>query len=704
MRIPSTLFVLLAFALPAFAQPKPAVAPPSYPRGEAMIEAYFRAQVKDISEKCLTDLTTKAAWDARRGELRNQFFDMMGLWPIPAKTDLKTTVTGIVEGDGFAVEKVVFQSRPGLYVTGNLYRPKAAGKYPAILYVCGHGNVVENGVSYGSKVFYQYHPAWFAKHGYVCLILDTLELAEIPGDHHGTSRRGMWWWQSRGYTPAGVELWNGIRALDYLQSRADVDPEKLGLTGRSGGGATSWWIAAADDRVKAVVPVAGIADLDAQLNEGVAERYKKGVITGHCDCMFPVNTYRWDFAMIVALIAPRPLLLGNSDLDDIFPVPGYRRIAEKVRKVYALYGADEKFDLLETAGPHKDTPELRVGINRWMNRWLKDDAKTAVVDEIPAKLTPQQLKVLDKIPDGALNATIHETFVKVADFPALDAVTKASWAGQRDRLQAGLTERVFAGWPKGVPAVKPTPAADVTADGVRLQAWDFVSEPGIELRLFVMSPIDGGKPEKLILSVLDEPGWAKWCKDLGPDFAAALQVSKAIQRDDAQFAQNRTAMKTQKVQFAAIAPRGIGPTQWADAGSGPDVQIRRRFALIGQTLDGQRVWDVRRAIAALPVAEVKTPITIQGDGEAAGLALYAGLYEPTVTAFDLWHLPASHRTGPTLLNVLKVLDLPQAVALALPRPVTLHVAGSADRAAWDWPDRVQTALGEKSLAIRVFGE
>ena len=141
------------------------------------------------------------------------------------------------------VENLHFQSQPGLYVTGNLYRPKKIeGKLPAILYLCGHGGVKKDGVSYGNKVHYQHHGAWFARHGYVCLTIDSLQLGEIEGIHHGTYQYDMWWWLNRGYTPAGVEAWNCIRALDYLQSRADVDPEKLGVTGRSGGGAYSWWI------------------------------------------------------------------------------------------------------------------------------------------------------------------------------------------------------------------------------------------------------------------------------------------------------------------------------------------------------------------------------------------------------------------------------------------------------------------------------
>src|SRR4029079_5406360 len=195
------------------AQP-PAPAPRAvnpYARGEKMLDAYLQDQVKRIDANCLTNLTTKEAWEKRRPELKRQFLDMMGLDPLPPKTDLKATITGTVEGEGYTVEKLHFQSMPGLYVTANFYLPKERGamKLPTILYVCGHGNVVENGVSYGSKVSYQYHPAWFATHGYACLILDTLQLGEIQGLHHGTYREKMWWWQARGYTPAGVELWNG---------------------------------------------------------------------------------------------------------------------------------------------------------------------------------------------------------------------------------------------------------------------------------------------------------------------------------------------------------------------------------------------------------------------------------------------------------------------------------------------------------------
>src|SRR5439155_1072926 len=228
-------------------------APPAWGQksGDPMTEAYLKDQVRRLSDKVLDGATTGQEWKARRPRLQREYLDMLGLWPLPEKTPLHATVTGTLERDGLVIEKLHFQSRPGLYVTGNLYRPKEPqGKLPTILYVCGHSGRGRD----GNKTAFQEHGLWFASNGYVCLILDTLQLGEIPGIHHGTYREGRWWWQARGYTPAGVECWNGVRALDYLVSRPDVDPGRLGVTGISGGGAATFWIAAADERVKAAVP------------------------------------------------------------------------------------------------------------------------------------------------------------------------------------------------------------------------------------------------------------------------------------------------------------------------------------------------------------------------------------------------------------------------------------------------------------------
>ncbi|MEA1950758.1 MAG: prolyl oligopeptidase family serine peptidase, partial [Planctomycetota bacterium] len=280
----------------------PAAEKPKTSRGDQLVAAYFKAETARLAADCLADVKTLDDWKAKKGVYRRQLLEMLGLDPMPERTDLKAAVTGTVESDGFNVENVHFQSRPGLYVTGNLYLPKGLAKpAPAILYVCGHGGEKKDGISFGNKTHYRHHGCWFARNGYVCLMIDTLQLGEIEGIHHGTYREKMWWWNNRGYTPAGVEAWNCVRALDYLETRKEVDPRRMGVTGRSGGGAYSWWITAIDDRIKAAAPVAGITDLENYVVDGCVE--------GHCDCMFMVNTYRWDYPLLAALAAPRPLLL-----------------------------------------------------------------------------------------------------------------------------------------------------------------------------------------------------------------------------------------------------------------------------------------------------------------------------------------------------------------------------------------------------------
>ncbi len=656
-------------------------------RGDKMLDAYFRRQTQQIADAYLADVKTKADWERQRPELRRQFLDMMGLWPLPPRTDLKPVVTGTIDTEHFTIEKLHFQSIPGLYVTANLYVPKKAKlPAPAVLYVCGHSPTIVDKVSYGTKVAYQHHPAWLAEHGYVCLIVDTLESGEILGEHHGTYSKGMWWWQTLGYTPAGVELWNAIRALDYLETRKEVDAQRIGVTGRSGGGATSWWVGAADDRVKCIIPVAGIADLRAHVVEGVADRYKKGVISGHCDCMYFVNTYRWDFPTVAALCAPRPLMLGNSDADNIFPVPGYRRLYDKARRIYDLYGASDKFVLLETKGPHKDTPELRRGAFAWLNRWLKDE-KGEVTEREYTRLEPQKLKVLDQAPADAINATVQETFIKPAaiEVPQDAAKVPAWWKSRSAELKKELLAKCFRGWPQQAPPLRVKPAGEVTHDGLRLRAFDFTSEEAVDLRLWLLTAEMVDRPALVVLTAVDEAGWQEWTTELGPRFQEILQLSTIPGLDGPKFADTKKVLAANKWAFATLAPRGVGPTRYAEAGKPADVHIKRRFALLGQTLDGQRVWDVRRGLAVLRgVDDLKgVPLWLQGKGDMAGVVLYAAIFEPDVARVDLWHLPPSHRQGPTFLNVRRVLDTPQALALVFPRKVVLYEKDAATAKAWD---------------------
>src|SRR5581483_2321829 len=222
------------------------------------IRKYLAVQAAELERELLPGIQSAADFEKARPTLREEYLDMLGLKPLPERTPLKAAITGRLERDGYTVEKLHFQSRPGLYVTANLYLPRPAqGRYPAILYQCGHYNQMKRD---GNKAAAdcQSHAIWFANHGYVTLVVDTLELGEIAAMHRGLLQHNRWWWYSAGYTPAGVECWNAVRALDYLVSRPEVDPDRLGATGISGGGIGTFWVAAADERVKAAAPVSGI--------------------------------------------------------------------------------------------------------------------------------------------------------------------------------------------------------------------------------------------------------------------------------------------------------------------------------------------------------------------------------------------------------------------------------------------------------------
>ncbi len=664
---------------------------PDTRRGDDMLQKYFAARTRELAEDCLTDVKTLEDWTSKRAAYHQQLLEMLGLDPLPERTPLMAEVTGKIDHDDFTVEKVYFQSRPGLYVTGNLYIPKGLTKpAPTILYVCGHSQVVKDGVSLGGKTHYQHHACWFARHGYVCLVIDTLQLGEIQGIHHGTYRYDMWWWLARGYTPAGVEAWNCIRALDYLQTRKEVDGERIGVTGRSGGGAYSWWIAALDERIKAAVPVAGITDLENHVIDGAVE--------GHCDCMFMLNTYRWDYAQVAAMVAPRPLLIANTDKDGIFPLEGIERVHQKVRHIYRLYGADKKFGLQISEGPHWDVAELQVAAFRWFNRFLKE-VDTPIEDAAKRMFEPEQLKVLASLPADQQNTTIHETFVPVAKAEVPESASQ--WGSQRDGWLARLKDRCFRAWPDKPGDLDVKEVFSVDRDGMRFSAYDFTSQEAIRLRLYLARRNSDERDELVVLNVLDEEGWSKWLAMMRAGFAEELKEEQSGEADPAAFDQTAKMFKAFKWAMAYMAPRGVGPTAF-DASKKKQVQNRRRFMLLGESLDGMQVWDARRAaqtLSALPQMK-DVPLWMQGERQAAGMALYAALFEPQVKRLDLWRLPASHREGPYFLNVLRFLDTPQAVAMAAERTqVRLYDVEKAD---WQFASDTAAKLGwnAKQLQFR----
>jgi len=609
---------------------------------------FFEDEVSRIERASeLTRYATLKDWEADRPVLRQQLFDMLGLAPLPEKTPLIPVVTGTVEHPEFVVERLHFQSLPGLYVTGNLYRPKVqTGPLPAILYVCGHGRVKQDGVSLGNKTHYQHHGGWFARNGYVCLTIDTLQLGEIEGIHHGTNNLNRWWWNSRGYTPAGVEAWNCIRALDYLESRPEVDAGKLGVTGRSGGGAYSWWIAALDDRIQCAVPVAGITSMRTHVIDGCIE--------GHCDCMYMLNFHRWDFALVAALVAPRPLLISNTDKDGIFPLEGVVDVHRQTRHIYRLYGADKQLGLQITEGPHEDTQELHIHAFRWFNRFFRSDK--SMIEKTAVKFfEPPQLKVFPQLPTDELNTRIDETFVAAASTPTAEEILKRQ-TSLITELRARLEDRCFRGWPAADTLsadfhCDPLPGATANAPhtGTRLT---FDSQPGVPLQLDILHA-----PETQLTSLQQ------------------LELVVALDQASARKALDLAAKSSTGSATAVFIPRPGAAVTW-QGNAAKQIHIARRFQLLGLTIDGMRVWDIRRAVQLVrqQCPQLKM-LTIRAGDDTEFLAAIASLFEPPAQRLVLPNLSPDLDHQPSILNLTRTVPLELLpIAAALQSPIVTQTA------------------------------
>ncbi|MBN1442665.1 MAG: prolyl oligopeptidase family serine peptidase [Planctomycetes bacterium] len=679
-----TALSIALFTTPAAIQAQAYGPPDRSSPADEMIQSYLAREADRLHGTFLDGVTTAADWSERRVRYRQEYLHMLGLWPLPERTDLKATVTGTLAGDGFTVEMLHYQSRPRLYVTANLYRPHSiepGERLPAVLYVCGHSGRGRN----GNKTAFQSHGMWFARHGYVCLVLDTLQLGEIAAIHHGTYREGRWWWHSRGYTPAGVECWNGIRGIDYLLSRPDVDPERIAVTGISGGGAATFWIAAADERARVAVPVSGMADLPSYVGNRV--------INGHCDCMFLYNTFQWPWTRIAALIGPRPMLFVNSDQDRIFPMDANERISARLERFYSLFGASDVFDTMVSIGGHAYREDLRRAIYRFINTHLKNDPRPVEDSEIDLvvreegdsghPIPPERLRVFPRdedLPEDQLNTAIDEHFVPLGN-PGLPEGDFEAWRRTLLGMLRGetslrtiaspvppATSRKVISGPDGGLTVTIEEWTEFGGEGSRVE-----TEPGISVHVRRLSEIDAPAARRIVIEVTLE-----------------------------EIAGRGTAQGAAGDAVFLVAPRGGGACPWTR--KNPPNYVERSHVLLGHTVDTGRVRDIIAAARLLKQeAKGKAPVRLTGRGAAGILAAYAALLEPEVDEVAIADPPLTHMDprAPVILNVLRVCDIPDILGLLAPRRLEISGVGASQAKALERARAIYAAAGAgESLTIR----
>ncbi len=614
-----------------------------------MIYTSLVKMARGVSQTSLATPPSRAEWEETLSTRREQWREMLGLSPLPERTPLHATVTGTLDRGDYVVEKVHFQCLPGCYVPGNLYRPaKVEGPLPTVLYVCGHtkGKVSPT---------YQANPRWFGQHGYVALVLDTIELGEAQGDHHGTYSKGRWDWYSRGYTPAGAEVWCAMRALDYLSTRPDVDPERMGVTGLSGGGAISWFLGAADERVKVVVPVCQTGTVEHVVTDRAVD--------GHCDCAFWVNNYGWCTPDIGSLIAPRHLLVASGTEDVLWRPYAFRDALHRIRHLYRTLGIPERAELVEDMTPHGYTPKLRKAIFEWFNRHLKGDA-TPVTDDVTEYVEPEEnLLVFNGRPPaddrmGAIDRVLVSRSgmgewasgragdVLASSTPALSDSPVPPFSHSPALPLARLRATSFRRIPEAVDPVVREVRAEGSDGTYAHYTAVFETGDGLTLRVRWATPRDAGASCPVVVFPLDAGA--------ASPFVSGSRCKPALPAG---------------VAYAAVEVRGTGATS---VGEGLLWTLRRSYPLVGCTLPERQVYDLLCGIAALRRSSHLGPVCVYGKGAGAVTVLYAALLDPAVAEVILEAPPETHEdpATPELLGVLRVGDLPENAALLCPRPLT----------------------------------
>lgn len=327
------------------------------------------------------------AWQARRAWLREQLRVASGMFPELERTPLNAKIFGRIERDGYTVEKVYFESLPGFYVTGNLYRPLGVeGDRPAV--ACPHGHWPKGRLMDDETCSVPRRCITLAKLGAVVFSYDMIGFVDSGEqiDHRdkqvNSDASALW-----GLNSLALQTWSSVRVLDFLQTLPDVDKGRIGVTGASGGGTQTFIISAIDDRVTAAAPVNMISS----------------TMQGGCICEnAPLLRIEAENMEIGALFAPKPLLLisATGDWTALTPEVEYPMI----RSVYALYDKADHVSNVHVDAPHNYNAKSREAAYRFFAKWLldRDGAESVAEGELTVE-RPEDLRVFEqgKLPEGA---------------------------------------------------------------------------------------------------------------------------------------------------------------------------------------------------------------------------------------------------------------------------------------------------------------
>src|SRR5262245_7619991 len=606
---------------------------------------FIVAYAKHLREGDLAP-ASRPQWMRRREVLRSAMFAAMGPFP-KEPCPLEPKNLGEMKRPNFVIENLIFQSRPNIWVTANLYRPtNVTGKRPAVLVVHGHWPMARRDPVVQARCL------GLVQLGFVVLAVDAFGSGErytepARGTYHGALYGSTLW--PAGQTLLGMQVYDNRRAVDYLLTRNDVDGTKIGITGASGGGNQSMYAGALDERVGAVVPVCSVGNYQSYLK------------TACCVCEVLPGALRFtEEGDVLGLVAPRALLVINASRDGIqFSPAEAEKSLDRAKRIFNLSGVRDNVKHLVFESSHDYNKPMREAMYGWMNKHLKNVGDGRPVDEPAIKVeTPEDLACYPNPADRPETLLFPPTFAAreanglLAHAEKLVPRHPEDWESSATHMRGELT-KLLGEFPK-MPRLVAKLGATTKSEGIELTPVRVTGEGDIPLSMLTFTKV--GPPQQ------NAPACVVLHFD-GKREAAKHPVGAALAR--------------RGWQVAALDMRTIGETKPANDNvrTAPDHNSAEHAVWIGRPLLGQWAFDVLCTVDWLSQQPGinKQRLAVVGIGQAGIVALAAAaLFPDRISAVATYSLPATlltprpypdgTRMGLLAPGLFKVGDVPHLAA------------------------------------------
>ncbi|HKJ69195.1 MAG TPA: alpha/beta hydrolase family protein [bacterium] len=617
-------------------------------------------QLLDQRAERVAQLKTRADWQNRQEYVRETLDEIVG--PFPERTPLNARVVGTAEKDEYRIEHIIYESQPGFYVTSSLFLPRnLQGRTPAVIYCSGHT------IDGYRSTTYQHIILNLVKKGFVVFAFDPVgqgerlqyfdpEIGEtvLGGSTNEHSYGGAQAFIS-GSSQAMYMTWDGIRAVDYLLTRPEVDPDRIGITGRSGGGTQSAYIAAMDERIYAAAPECYITSFRRLLQSIGPQDGEQN--------MYQFIEHGLDHPDYLEVRAPKPTMMITTTRD-FFSIQGARETAAEVQRAFDAFGQPERFRMVEDDAPHMSTEPNREAMYAFFQEHLNLPGSSE--DEEVELLTPEELQVTET--GQVLTSLESEIVYSLNKQETADLIDKLD--ASRENLQEHLGDvvqeaRSLSGYRPPEEIQEPIFTGRFQREGYVIEKYYVQGEGNYIIPYLLFIPRERNGHALLYLHPQSKSAQA----GPGEEIEWFVQQGHVVLAPD----------------LVGIGEMGPGDFRGDAFIGGVSYNVWFASILIGRSIVGVRTGDIMRLLSVLKQRpEVQSAnIGAVARQEMAPVLLHAAAFEPSLTKIALIGPLISYRTlvmdrrynsyfiHAAVPGALTTYDLPDLAASLAPRKLLM---------------------------------